>query len=168
MGPRDIETGATEGMKKRELIAGLCWVVIGLVVSIWSSTFPFGTWEAVGPAVLPFGCGLILILLGSIFFFQVWKQNGGEVMEALAPLIPRGAAFRRVAISVGGMLLSAALIGFLGFLLTVFSLTLFLLRGVQPKRWGVDAFYALVFTGGCYVLFHVLFKTTLPKGLLGF
>ena len=155
-------------MKKRECIVALCWVIIGLVVSIWSWTFPFGTWEAVGPAVLPFACGLILILLGSVFSFQVWKQNGGEVKEALSPLIPRGAAFRRVAISVGGMLLSAALIGFFGFSLTVFSLTLFLLRGVQPKRWGADAFYALVFTGGCYVLFQVLFKTTLPKGFLGF
>ena len=46
--------------------------------------------------------------------------------------------------------MSAALIGFLGFLLTVLGLTLFLSGGVQPKRWGVDAFYALVFTGGCY------------------
>ena len=150
-------------MKKRECTVALCWVIIGLVVSIWSWTFPFGTWEAVGPAVLPFGCGLILILLGSIFFFQVWKQNGGEVKEALAPLIPRGAAFRRVAISVGGMLLSGALIGFLGFLLTVFSLTLFLLRGVQPKRWGGDAFYALVFTGGCYVLFQSYSKQHFPR-----
>jgi hypothetical protein len=155
-------------MRKREGVVGLCWVVIGIVVSIWSSTFPFGTWESVGPAVLPLGCGLLLVLLGSIFSFRVWKEHGGSIKEASAPLVPHGAAFRRVAISVGGMLVSAALIGFLGFSLTVFGLTLFLLRGVQPRRWAGDAFYALVFTGGCYVLFQVLFKTTLPKGFLGF
>ncbi|MFC1816160.1 tripartite tricarboxylate transporter TctB family protein [Thermodesulfobacteriota bacterium] len=155
-------------MKKRDLYTAACWVILGVVISIWSATFPFGTWNAVGPAVLPFGCGLILILLGSGLFFQIWKKNEEEPKEALVPLIPYGAAFRRVAITIGSMFLAAVLFEFLGFVLTVFTLTIFLLRGVQPKKWEVDIFYAFVYTAGCYILFRVLFKTTLPRGFIGF
>jgi len=161
-------SGAPKGMKKRDLIAAACWVILGVTVTVWSGTFPFGTWESVGPAVLPFGCGLILILLGSALFFQVWKKAEGGATKVLAPLIPSGPALRRVAMSVGGMLLAAVLFGVLGFVLSVFCLTLLLLRGIEQKKWGVDIFYALFLTLGCYILFQVLFKTTLPKGFLGF
>jgi len=154
-------------MKKRELTAAACWVIIGVAVTVWSATFPFGTWESVGPGVLPFGCGLILILLGGVLFFQIWKRAGGA-MKVFPPLIPEGPALRRVAMSVGGMLLAAVLFGLLGFVLTVFCLTLFLLRGIEQKKWGGDLFYALALTFGCYMVFQILFKTTLPKGFLGF
>ncbi len=155
-------------MKKRDLVTAACWVILGLIISIWSSTFPFGTWEIVGPAVLPFACGLILILLGSIFFLPVLKQSEGKATKVIEPIVPHGAAFRRIFITMGGMFLSAVLFDVFGFVLTVFSMTLFLLRGVHPKKWGIDIFYASIFTLGCYMLFRVLFKTTLPKGFLGF
>lgn len=155
-------------MKKRELVAAACWVVFGLVISLWSSTFPFGTGEAVGPAVLPFACGLILILLGSVYFSKMWRHNDGLPAKALIPLIPSGAAFRRVATTLGGMLVSALLLDLLGFIVTVFSMTLILLRGIQPQKLRMDVMYALVFSSGCYLFFRVLLNTTLPRGMLGF
>lgn len=153
-------------MKKRDLVAAACWVILGLIISIWSSTFPFVTSKAAGPAVFPFACGLILILLGSVLFFQVWKQSEGKATTK--PLIPHGAALKRVAMTLGGMFLSAIFLDHLGFVLTMFFLILFLLRGVQPKKWGVDLFYTSVFTLACYMIFEVLFKTELPRGFLGF
>lgn len=155
-------------MKKRELVAAACWVALGLVVSLWSATFPFGTGEAVGPAVLPFTCGLILILLGSVCFSKMWRHNDGMPARAPVPVIPSGAAFQRLATTLGGMLLSAFLLDLFGFIVTVFSLTLILLRGIQPQRWRMDAFYALVISSGCYLFFRVLLNTTLPRGMLGF
>ncbi len=89
-------------------------------------------------------------------------------MESFVPLIPNGAAFKRVALSLGGMLLSAVLFEFLGFVLTFFCLIIFLIRAIQPEKWRVDILYTLAFTLGAYMLFHVLLKTTLPTGILGF
>ncbi len=155
-------------MKKRELAAAACWVALGLVISLWSATFPFGTAEAVGPAVLPCACGLILVLLGSVHFNKVWRENAGIPERGLAPLIPAGVAFRRVATTLGGMLVSALLLDLLGFIVTVFAMTLILLRGVQPQKWSMDILYALVISSGCYLFFRVLLNTTLPRGILGF
>jgi putative tricarboxylic transport membrane protein len=155
-------------MKKRDVVTPICWIILGFIISIWSATFSFGSWESPGPAIFPLGSGLILIFLGGILFFQARKQNEERPIESFVPLIPHGAAFTRVALSLGGMLLSAVFIDSLGFLLTFFCLILFLVRAVQPQKWRVDIFYTLFFTLGAYMLFQVLLKTTLPSGFLGF
>jgi hypothetical protein len=159
--------GMTE-KKKRDAAAAVCWITLGCMISIWSASFPFGKSERPGPAIFPLGTGLILISLGLVLFFQVRKRDEEKNEEKHVPLIPHGAAFRRVAFSLGGMLLSAVLIDHLGFLLTFFCLILFLVRAVQPQEWEKDTFYAVIFTLAAYLLFQVLLKTTLPKGFLGF
>jgi hypothetical protein len=155
-------------MKKRDTVTALCWVVLGFAISIWSATFPLGHRRSVGPGILPLACGLILILLGSVLFFQARKINEDKLMDTLAPLIPCGEAFTRVALSLGGMVLSAVVLDLFGFAITIFCLILFLFRSIEPQKWGVDIFYTLVFTIGSYVLFQLLLKVTLPHGFLGF
>jgi len=155
-------------MGKRDVVTALCWVILGFVISIWSSTFPFGRWDALGPAILPFACGLILILLGFILFIQTWKQKEQKPKEPLAPIIPHGEPLTRVSLSTGGMILSSVLFPFLGYSMTAFCLILLLMRVNGPEKWRADLFYALVFTLGSYMLFQVLLKTPLPIGFLGF
>ena len=154
-------------MKKIDAVIAIFWIILGLTISIWSATFPFGSWESIGPAFLPMACGLILILLGGILLVQAQKQKGRPA-RPLVSLIPRGVAFTRVALSLGGMFLSAVIFDLLGFVLTLFLLILFLMQAIQPLKWRTVIFYALVFTLGSYVLFQFLLRTTLPHGFLGF
>ncbi len=156
------------GTKKRDAATAVCWITLGLIVSIWSASFPFGKSERPGPAIFPLGTGLILICLGMVLFVQTRKRDEEKNEEKVVPLIPRGPAFRRVAFSLGGMLLSAVLLDHLGFIVTFFCLILFLVRGVQPQEWKKDIFYAVLFPLAAYMLFQVLLKTTLPTGFLGF
>jgi hypothetical protein len=168
---RPVEESKTEGMtgtKKRDAATAVCWITLGLIVSIWSASFPFGKLERPGPAIFPLGTGLILISLGMILFVQARKRDEEKSEEKGVPLIPRGAAFTRVVFSLGGMLLSAVLLDYLGFILTFFCLILFLVRAVQPQEWKKETFYAVIFTLAAYMLFQVLLKTTLPTGFLGF
>ncbi len=146
----------------------ICWLILGSVICIWSATFPFGTRTALGPAILPFASGLILILLGSLLFFHARRQKDRKRTENFDSLIPRGEAFTRVAFTLGAMSLCALFLEVLGFPLAIFCLSLFLIRVIQPQKWKVDVFYVLVFTIGSYLLFKVLLKTTLPRGFLGF
>ena len=154
-------------MKKTELIVAIFWIILGLTISIWSATFPLGSWESIGPALLPMACGLILILLGCIIFVQTKKQKRKPVRPVVSQ-IPQRVAFTRVALSLGGMFLSAVVFDFLGFVLTLFLLILFLMQAIQPVKWRTAIFYAFVFTLGSYLLFQFLLKTTLPHGFLGF
>jgi putative tricarboxylic transport membrane protein len=160
--------GNMTGTNKRGLLTATCWIVLGVVISLWSSTFPFGTLDEQGPAIFPLGCGLVLILLGIILLIQERKGDHGKALRSVPGLMPRGTAAMRVTSVLGGMLLAAVLFDVLGFLLTVFCLVLCMMRVSQPQKWKVDLSYSLVFTLGSYLLFHMVLKTTLPKGLLGF
>lgn len=155
------------GTRRRGLITAFCWILLGVTISIWSSTFPFGSLEEQGPAIFPLGSGLALVLLGSILLVQETKQTDRKAAQA-SPLMPSGSAGMRVGFSLAGMLLAAILFDILGFMLTVFCLMLFLMRVNQPSTWKVDLFYSLVFTIGSFLLFRVILKTVLPKGLIGF
>jgi putative tricarboxylic transport membrane protein len=153
---------------RRDALTGACWIILGLIIAIWSATFPFGEWKAPGPAILPFSLGLILAFLGTILLFQAVKQSDHNETGPFVPLVPKGDSFKRVALTIAGMFLAVALLNALGFIITVFLLLLFLTRTIEPPGWGASATYALVAAIGSFVLFQVLFKTPLPRGFLGF
>jgi putative tricarboxylic transport membrane protein len=155
-------------LHKRDSVTALCWVVLGSVIVLKAITFPLGRWESIGPAIFPLGAGIVLIVLGGILFLQSRGNGKRGPDERPASIIPRGSAFTRVAMSVVAILLAATFLQFLGFFFTMFCLALSLTRAIQPRRWGVDLFYAVVFTAGSYLLFQVLLKVSFPVGLLGF
>ena len=154
-------------MKKRDGVIAICWIILGSVITLWSRTFPFGNRQALGPAILPFLCGIMLIFLGIVVLFQTMKQKEKEVTTA-PPLFPRGVALKRVALSLLVMFLSAVVLDRLGFVSTLFCMTLLLLRTIEPMKWRFDLIYTLAFTIGSYILFQVLLTLSLPRGFLGF
>lgn len=155
-------------MGKRETLTAIFWILLGVTISIWSATFPFGSWEAPGPGFLPLILGLILILLGGILFLQMITGKGQGPAGTFTPIIPRGASFTRVALTLGSMLLTAIFLERLGFFLTVFFLILLLMRSIQPQKWKIALFYSLLTAFSSLILFNVLLKTPLPRGFLGF
>ena len=155
-------------MKRRDRIMGAVWALLGITISIWSATFPFGGLKAPGPALLPLACGLVLILLGLVLLLQTRARRDPSSVNSSARLFPGGAAGRRVALTLGGMLASAILLEPVGFSLTVFFLILFLMRAIEPQRWRVALFYSFVSSAGALIVFKILLKTQLPEGFLGF
>jgi putative tricarboxylic transport membrane protein len=153
--------------KDRDFIMGIIWILLGLTISIWSATFPFGDMEEPGPAWLPLALGIVLILLGIIMFFQARIPKEKNLARFTEPLFPRGGAAIRVACVLGGMLLYAALLEILGFGFTTFFLILFFMRTIEPQTWRVSVFYALIYGISFLFVFKVLLKTSLPSGLLG-
>ena len=154
-------------MERREKFMAMFWVLLGLTISFWSATFPFGGLKDPGPAFLPLGCGLILILLGSIMIFQEKTRHADLSTKPFERLLPHGAAGKRVGFAMGSMLLSIILLTPLGFVLTVFFLILFLMRTIHPQKWRVAIFYAFVSAVGSFIVFKVLLRTQLPGGFLG-
>lgn len=154
--------------KKQDAITAFFWIFLGLIITLWSATFPFGEWKAPGPGFLPFSLGLILACLGTILFFQAIKRSNRDEPASFVHLIPQGDSFKRVALTIVGMFLAAALLDMLGFILTMFLLLLFLTRTIEPPPWSFAVIYSLAAALGSYVLFQVLFKTPLPRGFLGF
>jgi len=154
-------------MGKRDKAVPAFWVFLGLAISIWSATFPFGELKDPGPAFLPLACGILLTLLGLMMVFQVRTQKADFPMKSFKPLFPQGSARNRVAFALGSMVLSTVLLNPLGFTPTVFLLILFLMRSIQPTQWRVALLYAFIYAVGSLIIFKILLQSQLPGGVLG-
>ena len=157
-------------MKGQGRVMATVWIIMGLIIVIWSSTFPFGSTGSPGPAYLPLGCGLVLVGVSSIMLIKTMtitsqKQHSSNVRT---PFFVSHRGTLNVVLTLIAILLSAGLMQVLGFILSLFLLMLFLMKFISRKgRWRTALFYSLVYTVGIYLCFVVLLKVTLPRGFLG-
>lgn len=153
-------------MVRKDRVMGLLWVLLGIIISIWSATFPFGGIEEPGPAYLPLACGILIAALGGILFLRPASPNENEPEKHGKPIFPRGSAGRRVALTIAAMGFCAASMYVIGFVLSVFVMILFLMRSVGPIKWKVALFYAVLYSFASFLIFKVLLKTQFPVGIL--
>ena len=105
-----------------------------------------------------------MILLSILLLVKAKGASRATKMPASSSL-PGG--WKKVAYTVSIMLLATFLFEFLGYLLTFFLLLILLMRGTGPQKWRttllVSSFSAFII----YLIFVLLLKQPLPKGLLG-
>ena len=146
-----------------ERVYGL--VVFCLAVAIlWDGRkLIFGTFRSPGSGMFPdliAGLMLFLSLLLMLFPQQLGDRSAG-------PSVSRG-SMGRLLLVFAALFLYAIFLESLGFVIVSFLLTilLFSVFGVQSYKEAV--WKASISTGLAYVLFEVLLKSNLPRGILGF
>jgi hypothetical protein len=155
-------------VKNRDTSVAIFWILLGITIAVWSATFPFGNLEDPGPAYFPVGLGIIIVVLGVLLLIRTRKAKDANALRPLTPRVSHRPALRRVVLYVGGMTLSAILFEFLGFVLTMVLMILFMMRTIAPQKWETALFYSLISALGSLFVFRVLLKTQLPGGFLGF
>ncbi|MBV1867084.1 MAG: tripartite tricarboxylate transporter TctB family protein [Marinosulfonomonas sp.] len=67
---------------KRDLVAGILVILVGLFVAVESSTYSLGTAMRMGPGYFPLGLGIILIFLGiCILLIDARGPDEGEELK---------------------------------------------------------------------------------------
>jgi putative tricarboxylic transport membrane protein len=151
-------------MKNNDQRTGLFWLIVGLVISFFSTKYGLGTPSAPGPGFLPFITGLIMSGLAAIVFAQqVGKKEKETVLE-----LWRNRGWPKVLLVMASLVVYTLLFVPLGFLLDTFLLITFLLRLLEPMGWIKVLGGAVCASGGSYVIFQLWLEAQLPKGFLGF
>ena len=138
-------------------------LVFSLVVCYESLRLPFGsTWKP-GPGLFPLLLGVTLGVLSLLFLFaKGFKQD-----KKVTPLLSPGSG-KRVIMILGTLCLYSIVFSFLGYLISTFFLTFYLLSLSYPARWirnGIASTFICVFF---YIVFQVMFDIRFPTGILGF
>jgi hypothetical protein len=137
--------------------------LFSLIVCYESFRLSLGSASKPGPGLFPLLLGVTLGLLSFLFLFaKGFKQD-----KKVTSLLPPGSG-KRVIMILGTLCLYSVVFSFLGYLISTFFLTLFLLSLSYPTQWvrnGIaSAFICVVF----YIVFQVLFDIRFPTGILGF
>jgi membrane-associated HD superfamily phosphohydrolase len=151
-------------MKCTDLVSGLFWLIIGLLLSFWSLTYQIGSFIQPGPGFLPLGLGLLLIFLSCILLLVHEKKVSPIGQKGLSSLF---SGWRRLVYTVLVLLVTIFLFEQIGSLFTVFLLVFFSMLVTEPRNWRTSLIVALLSALGIYMVFILLLKQELPRGPLG-
>jgi len=150
---------------KRDQMGGLVWFAFALYICIETARkLPVGTMSNPGPGFWPLAAGLLLAGLSIPVFV---KSLLSKIPEEKAPWYPLH-TWKRIAAVLLALLIYAATMNFLGFLLGTFLLLIFLFRVAEPQRWTVALGASALISLAAYGLFEKWLRTQLPMGLWGF
>ena len=147
-------------MKSPDLISGIFWLVIGLILSLWSTRYQFGSFLQPGPGFLPLILGFLLIFLSLVLLSKVKK-----VSSPAKPSSP--ARWGKVAYTVVILLATTFVFERIGYVITFFLLMLLLMRAGGLSSWRKGLLIAFGTVVGVYLIFVLLLQQQLPRGFLG-
>ena len=152
-------------MQYRDIISGFFWLIIGIILAVWSAEYKIGNFTEPGPGFLPLLLGLLLILASLALLLQTRKSlRAGQIT---APAFA-GDGWKKVAYTVVVLVATAFFFEKIGYLLSFFLLIILLMRGAAGRHsWKVTLLVAFFSVLGVYLVFVLLLGQQLPRGLLG-
>jgi putative tricarboxylic transport membrane protein len=148
---------------RSDSVAATFWLVIGLLFSIWSATYPIGDLYHPGPGFVPLILGVLLIGF-SLNLLRTARRSHSPQKVAFSSTPGQ---WKKVAYTASILILAAFLLETIGCLLTIFLLIALLMRGVEPQSWRATLLTAFFSALSIYLVFGVFLKQPLPQGPLG-
>jgi len=147
-----------------DFFQGLLWLCIGVGVLFFSSSYSMGSLSEPGPGALPFGLGLVFVLLSLILLFRSWRDKPSEDKKRLS----FGSRWHKIFMIILFLALVTFFLESLGYLLSIFLMITLSMLIMEPKRWVSALLLGSISSFSSYVLFDVWLKVQLPKGLFYF
>jgi putative tricarboxylic transport membrane protein len=150
-------------VKRRDLISSLFWLAVGALIAYLGYDLELGTLNEPGSGFMFFWVGLIMIGLSLGIFIQALRKEGtaGELKSLWA-----GVQWKKVVYVLAALVLYAWAFLSLGFILCTALLLIFLFKVVEPQRWSVAIFGAVLSALTGYMVFNLWLGTQLPRGIL--
>jgi putative tricarboxylic transport membrane protein len=152
-------------MKKADQWSGLVLLILSGLIC-WGSLFlPYGNIRNPGPGFFPLWLGIIL---GAMSIGLIWKTaRQKEGARTLREILAEKVRWDKVLWTLIALVLYAALMDFLGFLIATLLFMAFLLRVIEPQPWRTVFMWTLIGSLGSYLIFEMWMKLRLPKGFWG-
>jgi putative tricarboxylic transport membrane protein len=150
-------------MRRSEITGSLFWLMIGLVLTVWSATYPVGYPAQPGSGFLPLGLGILLLIFSTILLVRALRVPEPKA-EKTSVRFPR---WPSIVLTVAILLAAIFLFERIGYLLTFFLLALVLPLLAGQVTWKGSLLFAVFSVAGIYVIFVWLLKQPLPTGILG-
>lgn len=154
-------------MNKHDRSCSLVFLGIAVTVCLGSLQHTVGTLSNPGPGLFP-------LLFGGLLGVLSITILAGGVMANRAAASPAEAVARVGLFSKEALLVVVCLIAYgaallpLGFILTTFLVFAVIFRFVVDQSWAMSLGGAAALSVGAFVVFDILLKVSLPRGILGF
>jgi putative tricarboxylic transport membrane protein len=152
-------------VRRYDLASTLFLVVLAAFVTVNGFRFGFGEWREPGPGFLAVVSGVVLGALAAVWFGMTVAEPRRPA-EAVRRFMADTGSLRKVGLTAAALIAFAVSLEPLGFPLTTLAFMLFLLRVIEPQRWGLALTVSVVTVVLCVVVFQVWLQVQFPEGLL--
>ena len=150
-------------MRRYDLASTLFLIVLAAFVIVSGLRLGFGAWREPGPGFLAVVSGLMLGALAAIWFaLTITARRRPE--DATRRCTADPSSMRKVGLTTAALIAFSLLLEPLGFPLTTLAFMLFLLRIIEPQRWGFALTVSVVTVVLCVVVFQVWLQVQFPEG----
>jgi len=147
-------------------VSSLFWLLLGLITMYGSVQLGLGTLREPGSGFMAFLAGFFISCIAVGIFLQSIIRYRGTPLQI--KVLWAGSSWHR-SFTIGLLTLGfiLALEG-LGFFITRFLLLFCLFKGVEKLSWGKAVLIPALTMTISYVVFNILLKSNLPRGIFGF
>jgi hypothetical protein len=150
-------------MRRCNQAASILLLILSIAAIVGSRDLIYKVEFSPGAGFFPFWLGVSLMALSLILLLKNTVLKSAVKEEN--PLPGRGALLRILSI-LGSLLAGILLFERIGFLITMFSISAFLLIFLERYRWYSGILISLVMVGTVYGIFKIWLNVPLPLGLL--
>jgi putative tricarboxylic transport membrane protein len=148
-------------LRNGDVISAAVLAALGVYIIVEASGWSYYGEDGPGPAFFPIWYGIVMVALSlALIVMTVAKQPKAESLDwqGIGRALTTWAAFA----------ICAALMGWLGFLLSFAILTFFMVTFVFRQPPVTAGVIAVVTAAGFYIVFPFALSVPLPTGVLGF
>ena len=149
---------------RKEEGSSLVWLGLAVLICIGSLRLSLGSFQNPGPGFFPFIAGLVLGVLAAIVYFQA-RRSAVSAKGTNQPLWTNSSGVKKVVLTTIALLVYATSMNYLGFLISTCIFFIFLLRTIEPQRWGLVILESLLASGISYLIFEIWLQAQLPRGM---
>ena len=148
----------------KEQGSSLVWLGLAVIICIGSLRLSLGSFQNPGPGFFPFIAGLVVGVLAATVYFQA-RREAASAKETKAPLWTNPGGVKKAVLTTIALLVYGVGMDYLGFLISTFIFFVFLLRTIEPQRWGLVILESLLASGISYFIFEIWLQAQLPRGI---
>jgi putative tricarboxylic transport membrane protein len=147
--------------RRTDRISGLIVFFLGIAILWQGRSLSIGTLRAPGSGFFPMLLAVTLMILSLLLVIPRARKEAGQSSFSAQHL-------GRVSMLFVALLVYFAFLEYLGFVIMSFLLMAFCFIRVARQKWYTALFWAFVSIGLAYLLFDILLKSSLPRGVFGF
>jgi hypothetical protein len=152
-------------MERKDLTSGIFFLSLGILFSLWSSSYQIGSFAQPGPGLLPLMLGILLIFFSLILVARGVRAYRSQKKGSVVSLPD---SWKRIAYTLVVLLFATVLFEKAGYLLTIFLFIVFLMLWTEWRNIKKVILTAFLTTLAVYLVFVLLLKQPFPVGLLRF
>ncbi len=148
-------------MKNNDRITSLLLALVGLYVAWEGYGLKIGTLQHPKPGFLILWTGILLAGLSLLLFIKTFYSP-----EGIRTSLWKRVQWQRGLKIVIYLIVYVSIFRWLGFLISTFTLLLFLFKSLEPQKWSMGLLFSAVTTLLCYFIFGYFLELRFPQGIL--